>query len=232
LKLVPVEVLQAHNYSPETHDLIQKKDRIIVRQKKRKTKEMNNLLSRQEILSMIERIPVNVGKFEGVGLMYRALISLLYLTGARINELLTIKKSQFEFTTEPKTGLQILVINNVPTLKRGEKHYRPFFLRRDFEEGFLKHVTARLAELATDDAMVFPIHSSRAWQIVKQYTGGYNHYFRHVRNTDLVRYYGFSSHFLQKWNGWKDAKSGDFYVNLANQDLKDKVMNTEPGRSF
>jgi integrase len=233
VKQINPELLLSHNYSPETHDIIKKvSGQIIIRQKKRKTKDLERIISRQEIISMIDKIPEDSGKFERKGMMYRALIAMLYLTAGRINEILTIRKNQLEYSTDKKTGLQYLVINNVPVLKRKEKVYRPFFLRRDFEEPFLKYILAWTKELTSDEALLFPLNASRAWQIVKKYTGGYNHYFRHVRNTDLVRYYGFSSHFLQKWNGWKDGKSADFYVNLVNEDLRDKVLSTEPGRSF
>lgn len=208
--------------------VLKKSGRVIMRKKKRKTKEGEiKILSREEILAMIEKIPIAQGTFEMKGLMYRALVALLYLTGARINELLTIKKDQFEFMEDKATGIKYLVINNIPTLKRGEKIYRPQFLRKDFEEPFIKHVLAWRKELHEPDALLFPLTDARAYQIVKQYTGMYNHYFRHVRNTDLVRYYGFNTHYLKQWNGWKDGKSGEFYVNLIGEDLKQRILQTD-----
>ena len=205
-------------------------DQAIVKGKKRKVTQDEKILSRNEILAMIQAIPINIGNFEKQGLMYRALIAMLYLTGARINELLTIKKSQLEYAET--NGIKYLIINNVVTLKRREKFLRPFFLRKDFEEEFIKHVRAWLAEIYTDDELIFKIKSARAWQIVEKYTGKWDHYFRHVRNIDLVRYYGFNSYWLQRWNGWAKLQSGENYVHLVGQDLKEKILDINPERHF
>lgn len=212
--------------SSATHDRIKIKSsgRTIVRKKKRKIEWGEKILSRNEILAMISKIPKDFRRFENKGLMYRALISLLYLTGARINELLTIKKSQFEFTQDQETGIKYVIVNNIPTLKRKPMQYRTQFMRKDIEEEFIEHVRLWMAELTNDDALLFPINSSRAWQIVEKYTGKWDHYFRHARNTDLARLYGFNSYWLQKWNGWSRISSSEPYVNLVAEDLKEKVL--------
>lgn len=223
---------KALEYSKKTHDKIRIKEsgKVIIRKKKRRASDEDKLLSRNEILTMIENIPANIGKFEKKGLMYRALIAMLYLTGARISELITIKKNQFEYAES--RGIKYLIINNVPTLKRRDKFFRPFFLRKDFEEPFIRHVRVWLDELFNEDQLLFPFNSSRAWQIVEKYTGKYDHYFRHVRSIDLVRYYGFNSYWLQRWHGWKKLQSGEAYVHLVGQDLKDMILDIKPERSF
>lgn len=213
------------------YDTIKQKNRgiIIHRKKKRKSKESVKLLSRGEILSFIDKIPEAHGNFKTRGLMYRALVSLIYLTGARVSELLTLKKEQLEFTCTEKENQKYLIINNVPTLKRKEKIFRALFLRKDFEDPFIKHLLAWLPEVLQEEK-IFNINSSRAYQIIFKYTGMYPHYFRHVRNTDLVRYYGLNSHYLRAWNGWKSIRSSEFYVSLANEDLKDRILKANINR--
>lgn len=203
---------------------IKSSGRVIKRKKKRKANENAKVLSRNEILAMINKIPDGKANFSDKGMMYRALISLLYLTGARINEVLTIKKSQFEFTQDQKTGIKYMIVSNIPTLKRKGKHLRSQFMRKDFEHDFIVHVKKWIDELATEDALLFPISDSRAYQIVLKYTEMYPHYFRHVRNIDLVRHYGFNSYWLQRWNGWKKISSSEAYVHLVAQDLKEKIL--------
>ncbi|HEB46957.1 MAG TPA: site-specific integrase [Candidatus Pacearchaeota archaeon] len=206
---------------------IKSSGRTIIRRKKRKVGDMEKLLSRSEILAMISKIPAEIARFGKKGLMYRALIALLYLTGARINELLTLKKSQFEFMQYPKTGIKYMVISNIPTLKRKTPLPRTQFMRKDIEEDFINHAKAWMNELTAEDALLFPIKASRAWQIVEKYTGMFDHYFRHVRNGDLVRLYGFNSYWLQRWNGWARITSGENYVHLIAEDLKEMIMGIE-----
>jgi len=226
---------EINEVSKKTHDRIKIKssDRIIIRKKKRKVSDEEKVMSRQEILSLIEKIPKDIARFENKGLMYRTLIALLYLTGARISELLTVKKNQFEYAFD--RGVKYLIINNVPTLKsrsKSESKYRPFFLRKDFEEPFINHVRAWLNELISDDELVFKINPSRSHQIVKEYTGKFPHYFRHVRSIDLVRYYGFNSYWLQRWHGWARINSAEAYVKLLGEDLKDHVLSINPSRKI
>jgi len=212
--------------SSATHDEIKIKsqDRTVVRRKKRGANLNAKVLSRNEILAMIKNIPDKMGGFQNKGKMYKAMISLLYMTGARINELLTLKKSQFEFTEDQETGMKYLVINNIPTLKRKVKFPRSQFMRKDIEGNFIDFVKVWMNELTSDDALLFPIKDSRAWQIVFKYTGMFPHYFRHVRNIDLVRLYGFNSFWLQRWNGWSKLQSSESYVNLVGEDLKNKIL--------
>jgi hypothetical protein len=120
----------------------------------------------------------------------------------------------------------------VVTLKRRDKYFRPFFLRKDFEEQFISHVRAWLKVIPSDEGLLFNMNASRAYQIVLKFSGKYPHYFRHVRNIDLVRYYGFNSYWLQRWNGWKKLQSGEAYVHLVGQDLKEQVLGVNPGRKF
>ncbi len=203
---------------------IKSSGRTIVRRKKRKIEDVGKLLSRSEILALIDKIPIEIARFGKKGLMYRALIALLYLTGARINELLTLKKSQFEFMAHPKTGIKYMVVSNIPTLKRKTPHPRTQFMRKDIEEKFINHVKVWMNELTAEDAILFPIKASRAWQIVFKYTGMFDHYFRHVRNGDLIKLYGFSSYWLQRWNGWARITTGEKYVHLIAEDLKEMIL--------
>jgi len=233
-EILPLKNIKNNPELKPGYDIIKIKSsgRTILRRKKRKVKWDEKVLSRNEILAMINKIPSDMGRFKGKGKMYRALISLLYLTGARINELLTIKKSQFEFMEDQKTGIKYMIVSNIPILKRKPLRYRTQFMRKDFEAEFIQHIRIWLSELTIDDAPLFNIKSSRAWQIVEKYTGMYDHYFRHVRNTDLIRFYGFNSYWLQRWNGWSRISSSEPYVNLVSQDLKEKILKIKPSQQL
>jgi len=122
-----------------------------------------------------------------------ALCSLIYLTSGRINEVLRITKSQFNFKEEP----EFIIIKDfyiskrkARIIKRGDKKIivPPINPRIDmalpeyskFTELALNHYN----QVQTD--LLFRFGRVRAWQLVRNKTGLWPHYFRSQKISYLV----------------------------------------------
>ena len=162
----------------------------------------------------------------------QVLFVLLYLTGARLNEILDLKKAQIK--EEDKHGKKFLVIYNVVTLKRGDRKFRRIDIRIDKEQVFVSSIISWINGL-NEESYVFydkrfkteniPIKRSRAWQIIRNKTGLFPHFLRHIRLTHLVQDYGFGGYELQKFTGWKKLTTGENYVDLYGDFLAEKMAN-------
>lgn len=137
----------------------------------------------------------------------KALISVLYLTGARVSEIVgELKRSDILFNQEIK-GKEYTLFTNIPTLKRREQ--RP--LRRSVpaneeKEAFFLNVIKRYVRFI-DREVLFPISRQRAWQLLKRagvYAGrDLKNPLRHDRLTHLSTIERFSSLRLRQFTGRK-----------------------------
>lgn len=178
----------------------------------RRNPEAMKMPSRQELLNVIEKI---------YNLEHRALICFLYLTGARIGELLDIKKYQLEFDTIK--GTPFLIINNVKTLKRRTPVFRrvPIPLTKR-EQPFLKPFLDFIKPLEQDE-LLFKFDRKKAWAIVKDKTYLFPHYLRHIRLTHLKIEHGFDALDLKQFTGWKDTRPAETYAHLDVRSIAEKM---------
>lgn len=123
----------------------------------------------------------------------RGLVSLLYLSGLRINEVLRIKKSQFSYE-DP----DFVVIEDVKISKRKKRTIQtegipvidvplPLAVEDrggEFQLGYFTEVILSYVDVAEED--LFKISTARAWAIVKHMTGKWCHYFRSQRISHLI----------------------------------------------
>jgi integrase len=204
-------------------------------------------LSRGEILEMINKIPEDIGRLKGRGLKYRALISFLYLTGARVSEIVGRKKTKIKIngieedvipvTPLKKSQIELIkrinnqdqeeisfYIHNLITLKRRKFKARDILLRDKFEHEFLKHFYLYFKTLPNEDSIIFQMSRKQARDIVYKYTGKSPHYFRHYRNYDLLRYYKFDGFMLRAWNNWSSSRSADVYLDKLNPILIERIQ--------
>lgn len=189
--------------------------------------EQKDLMSSFEILDLINKIPEEKHpSFLEKELEYKALIAILYLTGARINEILDLQKKQIRVANYKDR--KVLLIQNLKILKtRGKNPVRQLTFTTE-DRDFVRVVLKYLQTLTEPEQKIFEMKRARAFQIVKKYTGKYPHYFRHVKNTHLVTEKNFSIPYLKKWNGWVSDSSASFYINLSSEDLTRKILGLSP----
>jgi len=154
----------------------------------------------------------------------RALVAFLYLTGARISEVVRqIKKYQLEI--KDLDGTQYLVIANVNCLKRkeGNEAKRNIPINIDKEMSFLKYIFEWVDELAEEEC-IFPISRQTAHNIlIRMDENMWPHLMRHLRLTHLTTDYGFSAGELKNLTGWSNTSPADSYIHLNWMDIARKM---------
>jgi len=191
------------------------------------------VLQKYELLDRIKQLE---------DLRYQALISFIYLTGARVEEVCKyiieknpkriIKKEPAPILERTLKGQPILkkqitiddefmTIYNVRTLKRNKYIPRAIPILIKKEQKFMEIIKEYLNTLNEDDPL-FPIVRSRAYQIMSK-VGLFPHYLRHLRLTHLTIEYGFRVAELMEFTGWGSSHSADSYIHLNVANLKDRM---------
>jgi len=160
------------------------------REQRRRLKDIKRFTQPEEIYKVISEAPAwnykrNREVYEKRD---RALVALLYLLGCRVNEVLKLRKSQFDF--EGKYPY-FVVIHDFEISKRKEKTIKAKGIpKKDFPlplVGKLAPFTDMVVEYYNcSEEEMFKIGRQRAWAIVKHMTGKWCHYFRSQRLSYLV----------------------------------------------
>ena len=185
----------------------------------------DDIITRNELLS---KISIMKGDKR---LMKQALVSFLYLTAARVEEVVGMinhklsTKGKRVYTVEPVKKNQLsfkelddedyLVIERMPVLKRRTKDGRP--PRRnvpiyvDNDKEFIEYIRRYIQDKDMED-ILFNMTYQRAWQISNEIiidklkeSRGFNHYWRHLRLTHFAEDYGFQDLELQQYVGWENT---------------------------
>ncbi len=162
----------------------------------------------------------------------QAFISVLYLTGARISEIVGQKKKGKkgflvrQYRTEEKNGNEYRIFVGILTLKRREVFRRSIPVNVNREREFVFYIDQWM-QACPGNLPVFNFSRVFGWQITNK-VGVFPHFLRHLRNTHLVQNYGFNSSQLKTFNGWSDEKPASTYVHLGYHDLLKKME--ESGR--
>lgn len=163
----------------------------------------------------------------------RALAAMLFLTGARIQEIVPNKKRGWRGLTVGQLNIQeiddreFLVIDSLPTQKKrkGKKIFRTVAIPFDKDYGFIELIDTYLDVLKgtgelLQSQVLFPFTRQKAWQMIKKFNSEwYCHWFRHQRSTDLVITHGLTGTDLKEWHSWADSKQTDVYVHLDWQQI-------------
>lgn len=152
----------------------------------------------------------------------RAFICFLYLTGARISEVVRqVRRFQVEF--EKIEGKSFIMVHNVITLKRRKEIYRDIPIPvNDFETPFLEPLIAYLNTVPSN-MFLFDFTRINGYRIVREKTYLFPHYFRHLRLTHLVTEYNFSERDLTFFTGWADGRQATVYTHLDLRDIARKL---------
>lgn len=164
-----------------------------------------DILSEEEVLSMIDRC---------VELEEKSLISLLFLSGARISEILSLKKK--DFWTD---GNHLMI--RIPSLKRKEvipyKHTLFLPLNRD---PYISHIIYQVKSIEFSSQKVWSYSRNRAWRLIKRLDKeSWLHLFRHTRAT-LLAEKGATEAQLCAWFGWVDGRPAKNYVQRSEKIAK------------
>jgi len=171
-------------------------------------------------------------KIRGLSQKKQGLVAFLYLTGCRISEAIGNKSTKYptqpikryQIEVKKHKGNDMLIVNNVPVLKRKGYILRNIPIVIEKEREFVEILLKYLETLQPNDAL-FPMTRQTAWKIVYD-IGLWCHYFRHLRNTHLTIDYGLSGQELRALNGWSSSRPADVYVHLNWRNIAEKIMHS------
>jgi integrase len=177
----------------------------------------DDILTQNEVRTMIEQADEP---------WLKALISALYIYGARIIELLKLKSSDFWWEEDGK----YLVVHLGVKKRREKGAFKAYShdLRVNRDTPFLSYLTNYLATIPKDSPLWdTTIYSPWVvWNEIKKLNPNCSpHIFRHTRATLLTRK-GASPIELMEWMGWKSVAMTDTYIHRDGRfarNLSDKI---------
>lgn len=198
---------------------------------------MKGIFSREKIVEIAKSIPKLYQTNYPFKERDRALFCFLYLTGARVEEVvrgkkkLGVKKKDLELVKID--GKDFLVVS-LYTLKNRKHPIRKVPIPIEKEGELVKYILDYVKNLNGSDYL-FPFTKQRAWQIVrfilikfkKRSNNKFmnaNHFLRHCRLTHLVTIYDFTDQDLVKFAGWGSSAPAAVYSHLRFKDLARKMI--------
>lgn len=167
-----------------------------------------------------------------------ALAAFIYLTGARIGEILGTMKVITLKGKKPKKymlrGLKkesiklmadkdMILVQNVPCLKRRwhvPRRNIPIIISKEYA---MVKIFWDYYKTIEPGEPLFNITRQRSWQIINKELGMYNHFLIHERCTHLVTDRGFSDTHLKMFRGWADTKMAAVYSHLQWEDVANRM---------
>lgn len=156
----------------------------------------------------------------------KALASILFLTGARINEIAgEFRVNQMMFTF--REGHKFVDFIGVKTLKKRNSgnNRRTVPMPYDEYEGFFRligvYITAN--DLQGEDLMFRKVDRTYRYRIEKA-LGINPHRIRHIKNTLLAREFDFNDEQLRRVNNWSRKTTASEYTHLNVNDVAKKMV--------
>jgi site-specific recombinase XerD len=193
---------------------------------------MEGVFRKHEIVKIAENIPSLTLPNYPYKIRDRALFCLLYLTGARIGEVVKrLRKKDFE---QVKLKDKNFFVISLFTEKNKRHPIRRIPINIEKENELMKYVLDYL-NLLKDEDILFLFTIQRAWQIVSRILIKYkkvsrnkflnaNHFLRHCRLTHLVINYDFNDQDLVKYCGWTNSIPATTYSHLRFKDIARKML--------
>lgn len=140
----------------------------------------------------------------------KALCAILYGTGARINEVLKLRKQNFE---EREGHLLISLFTEKNKLH--PIRTIPISFKR---EPWLIEPIQNYLRVCSEQLFSFSDRTVR--KITHKYFGCHPHWFRHSRTTHLISIFNAHPEKIRLWMGWKDERPLKVYSHLFWRELK------------
>ena len=201
----------------------------MARRKLRK-KPVPEAITQEEILNIINSPRLK--------LETKALLSLMYVTGGRISEVLLLRPMDIHHSEgEDSIAIDMVTKKN----KKSKNRVVPVILNPielEMMRIAKKYIAAR--EIKTVDK-IFPFGQNKAWRKLKMIKISirvttpegerqeeyplalYPHYFRHCRATHFVTLYHLNAFELTNVMGWSDARPAEVYVHLDSSHIADTM---------
>jgi integrase len=176
-----------------------------------------DLVTREEAIALVEKADSSETK---------ALVSILYLSGARISEVMTLRRKdcwtdekylwiRFKTLKDRKTKVIVSERHNFFELPTPEKEN--FFVKK-----IIEFVTESFSDMDKDigkDKLIFfsdldnsESRRNRAWRLLKKLDETlWAHLFRHTRATSLANK-GATEARMMGWFGWTDPRATTTYI--------------------
>lgn len=151
----------------------------------------------------------------------KALISLAYLTGGRISELVDSAITKRMCVLTEKDNRQLLLIR-MPNRKNKNRNNKDIPIPIDGEPLLVKYILVYLGTLELDEPL-FQFQRSRAYQIIQKEIGMNCHFLRHLRATHLVVHKDFNEQLLLRFMGWSDSRPAKHYMEIRWKDILQKL---------
>lgn len=150
----------------------------------------------------------------------RALFSILYVTGARINEVIhSSQRKDFVIDyvkcREGEVKCLIITLLNEKNRRRTKKRLP---IRLDRELPFIRHIWSYIKEMESEEE-IFNFGYSWAYKRLMKAIKMNPHFLRHIRATHLVTKYNLGEAVLIKWLGWSDPRPTEHYMELRISDI-------------
>jgi integrase len=179
----------------------------------RQVTEKEEDFDRDTIRELIDRAETNLEK---------AFVAVVFLTGGRVSECLTLKKQHFILGT--KNTRKFLIIK-IRTLKK--RKYKRRILPIPLDDPLIHYITNYLDEIE-EGGLLFPFSRTKAWRIIKRLSKRVGldlwlHLLRHMRLTELVVERDFTDQHLVGFAGWSDSRPAKEYIKLNWKNIADKM---------
>ena len=196
-------------------------------------------IQRKEINHIVNSIKISpkmTNEEKNVIFRNRVLVCLLYLTSARISEVLSLKKSNFDFNTTKSTNYLIRKMKNqknkknptkiipIPKSDKFSKDIKLYVERLPKENSYLFYQRKKVFGW-TYERINKPMHRSTAFRIIKKIDPDiWCHWFRHQRLSHLAE--NLTDRQLIGISGHRSSQNLEHYVRL-NPSAYENLIPTE-----
>jgi site-specific recombinase XerD len=161
-----------------------------------------------------------------------AICSALYITGGRASEVAHIRLRDISFED---SWIYIKLINR----KNKRNPTKEIMANLEIEQVFLnwlvKYYNYRINQVEDMDAPLFPIMQNNIeynvflnqrtiYSTTTRFTGINPHFFRKLRASHLLEYYGFDVKALQQYLGWSSVLSSEPYLRISKSGIKKSYL--------
>ena len=161
-----------------------------------------------------------------------ALISALYITGGRASEVSEIKLKDISFED---SWIYIRLINRKNKINKRKEIMADFDIEKPFIKWLVKYYHYRINQ--TDDLETYlfpmmqgeveydtPLRQTAIYNNTTRYVGINPHFFRKLRASHLLEYYGLGVKELQQYLGWSSVLSSEPYLRISKSGIKKSYL--------